>query len=238
MKILDLTFGTPAEDLACDEALFASLRGTDEGLLRFWEPAQLFVVLGYSRKWQSDINLDYCLKERIPILRRISGGGTVLQGPGCLNFSLLLKTDGAHPLSTIAKANEYILKRHQRAIEAATGRKILIRGTSDLTIGEMKFSGNSQRREKDRILFQGSFLVAADFQTIEKTLKVPDRQPSYRRGRPHSEFLINLEVDARRIKQAIADEWKATSPLKKVPAEKILALARTKYSSDEWNLKF
>lgn len=227
MKILDLTFGTPEENLACDETLMKSddFKG---GILRFWEPQNYFVVLGYSRKWRADVNSNYCAKNDIPVLRRISGGGTVLQGPGCLNFSLILNTNGPHPLSTITKTNAYILNRHKEALQAITGRKIDVRGVSDLTIEDMKFSGNSQRREKDRMLFQGSFLLSADLSMIEKALTIPDRQPSYRQKRSHQEFLVNIGTGVRQIKQAIAEEWKATSPLKKIPTEEIRALAGEK----------
>ena len=88
MKWLDLTFDTPAANLACDEALLddAEQHG-GPGLLRFWEPRQYFVVLGYAKKFAEETRVEACREENIPIHRRCSGGGTVLQGPGCLNYS-------------------------------------------------------------------------------------------------------------------------------------------------------
>lgn len=237
MNILDLTLPTPQENLACDEALMR-IDDPGNGILRFWEPRSYFAVLGLSRRYMRDVNCDYCRDRNIPILRRISGGGTVLQGPGCLNFSLIFSLSGPHDLSTITGTNQYILKRHQRALETIVGGKIHIRGTSDLTLGEMKFSGNSQRREKGRLLFQGSFLARADIATMEKVLTLPDRQPAYRQNRPHGEFVVNLGIEPQKIKEAIAREWKATSTLKTIPINEIRKLAETKYSDDNWNLKF
>ncbi len=81
MKYLDRTLGTAQENLAGDEAL---LDGCEEGgsdeILRFWEPRQYFVVLGYPNKVSAEVNLDSCRTLGIPVLRRCSGGGTVLQG--------------------------------------------------------------------------------------------------------------------------------------------------------------
>lgn len=237
MKILDLTYTTPQENLACDEALLRFGEDKDE-ILRFWEPNRYFVVLGYSRRSNFDVRLEFCKENNIPIYRRITGGGTVLQGEGCLNFSLILSSGGPHELTSIAKTNEYVLKHHKKALERITKQKIGIQGISDLTIGDMKFSGNSQRREKNLLLFQGTFLLSFDIPMIEKTLTIPDRQPRYRQNRPHKNFLMNLKIDSAKVKKAIAKEWNAISPLKKIPDAEIAELAETKYSDDNWNRKF
>ena len=95
MKYLDRTLRTPQENLAADEALldWCEEESADE-ILRFWEPRQHFVVLGYSNRTRTEVNLDSCKKLDVPVLRRCSGGGTVLQGPGCLNYALLLRIHG------------------------------------------------------------------------------------------------------------------------------------------------
>ena len=121
MKYLDLTLATPAENLACDEALLDSC---EEGhcageILRFWEPQRHFVVVGYANKVATEVNVAACEARGIPILRRCSGGGTVLQGPGCLNYSLILKIDAAGPLHSIASTNRFIMDRNRAAIESA-----------------------------------------------------------------------------------------------------------------------
>src|SRR5215831_6230774 len=86
MELFDFTFATPAENLACDEALLDACERNGSGeVLRFWEPHGYFVVVGYGNSIATEVNLAACEAERIPVLRRCSGGGTVLQGPGCLN---------------------------------------------------------------------------------------------------------------------------------------------------------
>src|SRR5205823_14828569 len=103
MKCFDLTLPTPEENLACDEALLDSCEeGRSDELLRFWQPAQYFVVLGYSNKVSTEVKLPFCGENRIPVLRRCTGGGTVLQGPGVLNYSLILRANGASPFHSIS----------------------------------------------------------------------------------------------------------------------------------------
>src|SRR6185295_5909726 len=83
MNYLDQTFPTAEENLACDEALLDWCdAGDGPEVLRFWEPQQHFVVVGYSNRVEREVNVAACRESGIPILHRCSGGGTVLQGPG------------------------------------------------------------------------------------------------------------------------------------------------------------
>ena len=119
MKCLELTLPDPSANLACDEAL---LDACDDGrgaeMLRFWEPCQYFVVLGYANRAELEVNLAACREEDIGVYRRCSGGGTVLQGPGCLNYSLILNIAGDAALGAIGSANRYLMERQRRALAA------------------------------------------------------------------------------------------------------------------------
>src|SRR5437016_2304978 len=118
MKYCDLTLSTPAENLACDEALLqlAEEDGAAGEVLRIWEPVQYFVVVGYANRVTTEVNLPFCQTTTIPVLRRCTGGGTVLQGPGCLNYSLILRITESDPLQSIVATNNFILKQHQVAL--------------------------------------------------------------------------------------------------------------------------
>src|SRR5262245_25566901 len=111
MRFIDLSLSTPEENLALDEALLeamdlagsASLRLEGEAL-RLWESPRPFVVLGVSRRIAEDVDREACRKDGVPVLRRASGGGTVLQGPGCLNFSLVLSLESRPELLQVAES--------------------------------------------------------------------------------------------------------------------------------------
>src|SRR5262245_49111102 len=149
MKYLDLTLPTPEENLACDEALldFCETSGGDE-VLRFWEPRDHFVVLGYANKAESEVDLAACTSKSIPVYRRCSGGGAVLQGAGCLNYALILLIDENGPLHSVSSTNCFVMKRNQEALRSLCCEDINIAGHTDLILGNLKFSGNSQRRHK------------------------------------------------------------------------------------------
>src|SRR5439155_5328176 len=141
-------------------------------------------------------------------------------------------------LQSIPATNDFILKLHQTALTALLQAPVEKQGHTDLAVGGLKFSGNAQRRKKHFLLFHGSFLLHLDISMVEKALLQPSKQPAYRGGRSHSDFLMNLNVQPRLIRNALRNCWKATEPLAQIPFDQIATLAREKYSLEEWNFKF
>src|SRR4051794_15913181 len=112
MKALALTLATPADNLALDEALLLSGEAGEGGeVLRLWEWPGPAVVLGAGCRLAQDVDEAACAADGVPVLRRASGGGTVLLGPGCLCYSLVLRYDRAPELAHIPTSYVYILDR-------------------------------------------------------------------------------------------------------------------------------
>jgi lipoate-protein ligase A len=239
VKLLDLTLPSPAENLAADEALLdAAEAGQSDEVLRFWESPVPFVVLGYSNRASTEVDVKECDAAGLPVLRRCTGGGTVVQGPGCLNYALILKIETDNAFQSISLANQFIMARNRAAIQTLLNRPVRIQGYTDLTLGDLKFSGNSQRRHRRFLLFHGTFLLHADLGLIDKVLPMPSHQPNYRGGRVHSNFLTTLGVSSTDVKAAVARDWMAIESLETVPQDRIEELARKRYATREWSFKF
>ncbi len=239
MKCLDLTLPSPAANLACDEALLDLCEnGFDHEIIRFWQPKDHFVVLGYANKVGAHVNEAGCRSKQIPIVRRCSGGGTVLQGAGCLNYSLILKIQKAAAFLNITGTNACIMNAHREAMEQVLQKPVQVQGHTDLAVNRLKFSGNAQRRKRDFLIFHGTFLLDFDLELIEELLPIPSQQPSYRQNRSHAHFLLNLKIAPILIKEALRQTWNANESLDSVPEAAIEQLVRDKYSRAEWNLKF
>jgi lipoate-protein ligase A len=237
--LLDLTWPTPEENLACDEALLDWCdAGGGPGVLRFWEPTRCFVVLGYANQVTAEARVEACRAHDVPVLRRCSGGGTVLQGPGCLNYSLVLESNADERLHSIAQTNRFVMERHQVELAARLDQPVQVQGHTDLTLGPRKFSGNAQRRKRRAVLFHGTFLLHFDLSLVERYLLLPKQQPAYRQNRSHEEFLTNLELPAATVKEMLQKTWNATAPVPEIPRAAIQQLAREKYATAQWNLKW
>jgi len=239
MEFLDLSFPTPEHNLACDQALLqmCEQERSDRALLRLWEAPCHFVVLGYTNRLRSEVNLEACTRRGIPILRRSSGGGAVLQGPGCLNYSLILPMGAGSPLASITGTSSFVLRRHGMVLERLLGEPVEPRGQSDLAIGDRKCSGNAQRRLQCYLLFHGTILLDLDFFVLEQCLPLPSSQPDYRRGRSHAAFLKNLHLPPERVGRALRDAWDAHRAAERVPHRMIETLARERYSLREWTFR-
>ena len=239
MKYLDVTFADPRRNLACDEALGDNFdaAGGDE-VLRLWEPSGYFVVVGYSNRASAEVNVAACEERGIPILRRFSGGGAVVQGPGCLNYTLVLRNERSGSIGDIGQSYSRVLERHRRVFEKLVSQPVQVEGTSDLAIAGWKFSGNSQHRKQRFTVFHGTFLLNFDLSLIEACLPMPSRQPSYRQSRSHESFVRNLCLDLAQVRGALKEEWQADDPYEAVPNERIETLMETRYEREEWHNKF
>src|SRR5262245_1504877 len=239
MKYLELTFADPAANLACDEALLELFEADarDENLLRILQPEKFFVVLGHANRSAEEVDLAVCAAGRIPILRRVSGGGTVLQGPGCLNYSLILNCK-ALEVRSIASTFRYVLEHHRNWIERSVGVKVSVEGGSDLAIAGRKFSGNAQYRKSRYALVHGSFLLNFDLAFIHRCLRLPVKQPAYRHNRPHLEFVTNLDLRGGRLGDILREGWGADQAFNDLPMAEVKLLVKNRYGREEWSKKF
>ncbi|HEV3447105.1 MAG TPA: lipoate--protein ligase family protein [Gemmataceae bacterium] len=233
MNLLELSLPTIEENLAADEALLLEAEKQTTEVMRLWEWPKPAVILGAGCRIHDDVNEGACATDGVPILRRSSGGGTVLLGQGCLCFSLVLSYHHAPELSEIRPAYAYILERARRALrELAPG--IECTGTSDLAAAGCKFSGNAQQRKRHHLLHHGTILYDFDLALVSRYLRLPSRQPTYRRQRGHGDFLMNLPVKSPELKRRLRSAWQADSSLTTWPEELVRNLVAEKYSREDW----
>ena len=233
MQLLDLTLSTIAENLALDEALLLRAEADGGEVLRFWEWPEPAVILGSGCRLEEEVNEAPCREDNVPILRRASGGGTVLLGAGCLCYSLVLAYERAPELREIRPSYRYILERVGESL-AGLLPDIACAGTSDLAAGGRKFSGNSQQRKRSYLLHHGTLLYGFDVAPVGRYLRIPARQPDYRQGRAHAAFLVNLPVGAAELRRRLREAWGANSDSLSWPQDKVRELVAEKYTKPEW----
>jgi lipoate-protein ligase A len=210
MKYLDRTEPDAAANLTLDDRLLAGCESGAAGeVLRVWEPSEYAVVAGYGNPRFDEVRRDFCRSRNIPLVRRSSGGGTVVIGPGSINYALVLRIDGNEALTGIRQTNRYVMERNRRMLERVLGRDVVVAGFTDLVVDGRKVSGNAQRRKRNAVLFHGTFLLNVEMSMMERVLDVPVAAPRYREGRSHRDFLMNLQVSAGAIKHALREEWAA-----------------------------
>ena len=234
MRFLDLTLPTLPENLALDEALLLEAEAGHGGeILRVWEWPSPAVVLGSGCRLAEDVEEGACAADEVPILRRSSGGGTVLLGAGCLLYSVILNYSRDPALGEIRSSYRFILGRIGRALEEGIG-PVEQAGISDLTFEGRKFSGTAQQRKRSYMLHHGTLLYGFDLTLLPRYLRQPARQPEYRAGRTHLAFVRNLPLAATELKRRLRTLWNAIDEMTGWPVEETRQLAAEKYGSAEW----
>lgn len=238
MQLLNLTLPLPAENLALDEALLDACAAGDitDSVLRLWEPDNYFVVLGRSSDPSVEVNLAACRAQKISVLRRASGGGTILAGPGCLMVAVVLGYDKHPELKSIPRAHQFVLNRIAASL-AHLVPSITLAGTSDLAFSSnsnplQKFSGNALRAKRTHFLYHGTLLYDFDLDRVDQLLAQQTREPIYRSSRVHREFIANLPASRKQLVTALTKSWQANEQLIDWPKEQIQNIVKEKYTDD------
>ena len=239
MRLLDISFRAPEQNLAFDEVLLAGAEAGRTGeTLRFWESPVPCVVLGVAQVLRQQVYQKRCDEDGIPILRRCSAGGCVLQGPGCLNYSLVLSYANHPGTRTIRGAYCYVLGR---IAEAFRERALPLRhsGVSDLSLRGKKVSGNAQKRRRHCFLHHGTLLYGIDPQQMERYLPEPGPQdrPRYRGDRTHCGFATNLPMDAEELRDVVCGAFEAPRTANRPHPWELKETARLvheKYATLDW----
>jgi lipoate---protein ligase len=238
MQFLEYTGSDAIEDLAIDEALLDDAETGDEPreVLRIWECRQPAAIIGRSSSLSVEVKVDECRRRGVPVLRRSSGGATVVIGPGCLMYSVVLSYALRPHLRAVDLTHAFVLD----TVLAAVHRQVPgaeRSGTSDLAIAGRKFSGNSLRCRREHLLYHGTLLYDFPLSTVGELLGTPPRQPDYRERREHGDFVTNLSVDRATLITDLRRAWQPDDALPAPPLKTAARLAGERYGDPAWTAR-
>jgi lipoate-protein ligase A len=238
MRLFDLTLATPEENLALDEALLDEAEASAEPreALRLWESPEPLVVLGRSSLSALEVNLSGCQAQGIPVLRRTSGGAAIVAGRGCLMYAVVLSYELRPHLRALDAAHRFVLDTTLDALRPLIDG-LRCQGTSDLTLGDAKVSGNSVRCKRRSFLYHGTLLYDFHLPLVDACLRMPPRQPAYRNDRAHQAFIANLPVSGPALRNALVAAWRADPTQLDWPRQRVDDLVATRYSQADWNFQ-
>ena len=194
---------TVADEIARDLAMFSNVEEGAPAGGRIWTVENHTVVAGRGTSLEREVNIGYCRSCGIEIVRRPSGGGAVVVGPGTLQWALALPYHLAPELQSISEAKRWA---NELVIAALSVGQLRAHESGDLVLGDRKAGGLALKRGRCAVLVHGTVLCTADLDTIAAALAHPPREPGYRRGRSHREFLVNLgRIDAGAVQRALRD---------------------------------
>ncbi len=156
---------------------------------KVWIPDTQGTVLGSSQKPELELNISNILADNIPVYKRRGGGGCVLLSSKGLCYAIKFKRTKNLSIHDYFEMGTSVL---QNVLWKEYQIESHMRGISDLAVGEKKILGCSLYLPKDFALFYASVLVEDESEAISKYLSHPTREPNYRQGRNHSEFISSI----------------------------------------------
>jgi len=182
--------GAVERELAEDQRMLDAASAGASASFRTWTTAQPTVVVGKAVVVEHEVNVELCRAHGIEIVRRQSGGRSVWIGPGTLQYAFALPYALSSELNAITTSKRFCNRMLLAALEVAA--QVNEDASGDLVVDTRKVGGLALRRVRNAMLLHGTLLTGADLALIDRVLLHPGREPAYRHGRPHRDFLANL----------------------------------------------
>jgi lipoate-protein ligase A len=144
------------------------------------------VVLGRGSDPRVELDVAAVKADGVRVYRRLGGGCAVVLDRGNVIVSVTSQLAGlGGNTATFAAISHWLIKAMHRIGCDSISRA----GPADLVLNGRKISGACIYRSRDLLYYSATLLVQADVAKIARYLRHPPREPDYRVGRAHSDFV-------------------------------------------------
>ena len=240
MQCIKLPSSDPYFNLAADEFLLRN-SGDEYLLLSINERS---VIAGKHQVPHREADTRFVTEHGIPVIRRISGGGTVFHDPGNLNFSFILNSSEGKQIDF----RKYTLP--VISFLAFLGIDARFEGKNDLKVGGLKISGNAEHVYRNRVLHHGTLLFSADLDFLRNCIRKDTSVYKTRAVSSNPSPVTNLDVMLGTVRNTmhfrdLMLEWflayqpgSYISTLSDDETRQIAELAENHYKSWEWTYAY
>jgi lipoate---protein ligase len=240
MFLINLETHDPFFNLALEEVLLKS-RQADYLILYINDPS---VIIGKHQAAHREVNTKFITGNKIPLIRRISGGGTVFHDMGNLNFTFIRQSEEGRQIDF----RKYTLPVIDFLGSAGIDAKF--EGKSDIKVDGLKISGNAEHVYRNRVLHHGTLLFSSSINMLKSSIRSDKSCYTTRAVDSNPAPVINLNEKTNKFKDIRSfrkeminylsgnmtdlEVWGLTQQ----DTEEAIALAETKYKSWEWNFAY
>jgi len=240
MICISLSSTDPFFNLAADEYLLKNSR--EEYLILGINDRS--VIIGKHQSAHRETDTKFITAHKIPVIRRISGGGTVFHDSGNLNFTFILNSREGKQIDFRKYTLPVISFLSSLGIDAK------FEGKNDLRIGGLKISGNAEHIYRDRVMHHGTLLFDAGLELMIGSLRKDTSRYETRAVRSNPSQVTNLAgilkgVDNIYEFRSMMLTWflenskgSCLADLTEEETGKIKLLADSKYRTWEWNYAY
>lgn len=233
---------------AVEEALLRLMDETDAPPMLRLRQTIPSVWIGYYQVPEEDVDVEFCKKNKIPIVRRLNSGGAVYQDKGSFCYSAFFKKSELAKWG-IKQTDELYAYFGKVVVDLCKKYGIAadLSPVNDITVNGRKIYGSAQLDWYSAFVHSGSFLVNANLDLMQKVLKPSDLKFSDKGYKSVRERVINLSElspllkNAKFIQSEFLDIFSETfniewdeNPLTFEEIELARKLCREKYGTKKW----
>ncbi len=230
----------PFFNLAVEEFLLQN-RKEDFLILCINDPC---IIIGKHQVVHREVNTKFIEEKKIPVIRRISGGGTVYHDRGNLNFTFIKQSEAGKQIDFRLYTLPVI------DFLSSTGVNAVFEPRNDLTVDGLKISGNAEHVFRERVLHHGTLLFDSSIDDLRQSIKAKTENYLTRAVESNRTSVTNLKGRLKNISDT--DEFMKSmlnyfllnmsdlQPYNLTDDERsaILALEESKYKTWEWNYAY
>jgi lipoate-protein ligase A len=246
-RLLDLGAIEPIETQAVYDAvaISRSKQTVPDTLIICW-PKSPLVCVGYFQEVEKEVDVDYCKAKKLPIVRRILGGGAVYLDSNQVFYQIIGKRGSEAIPADVGAIFRKMLEAPVKTCNEI-GIPAVYKPINDIEVGGRKISGNGAGETDGIAVLTGNIILDFNYDEMTKILKVPDEKFRDKLTKSLRERLttVKREIGHAPTHQAIRDllvknyeEALSTRFRKEVitkEEERLLQkLTNEKYRSDQW----
>ncbi len=235
-RLLELTLENPYQNLAFEESL---LRAAKVPTLRVWEN-QKSVVLGRAQLAGFETDLVYCAEHSIPVVRRVTAGGAVYNGPGNFNWTFVVPSKDTPVWLAGASGAKGVFESFAQVVVgalASCGIESSFEPPNSIAGPSGKISGMAAYISRGATLCHGTLLASADLAEVDMLTKPSGQVLRRRYTRSRHVRVANCGVKASELALRLSEAAPGFEPGGRTEEEAELCASLVgRYRSEEWNL--
>ena len=237
MLCINLESTDPYFNLALEEVL---LKKSDEEYLILGINAPS-VIVGKHQVANREADTQFVTENMIPVIRRISGGGSVFHDPGNLNFTFIRESEAGRQVDFRKHTKPIIDFLFHEGVDAR------FEGKNDIKVGGLKISGNAEHVYRNRILHHGTLLFSTTLDNLRSALRKDTSSYTSRGVESNPSPVVNIKEmlykysNITEFREAMMNYFLKTLPgatrydLSSSEIAEATVLASTKYKTWDWN---
>ncbi|RLF09856.1 MAG: hypothetical protein DRJ98_07365 [Thermoprotei archaeon] len=194
-RLVDLGLAEPLMAQTFYEAVAIAVdKGISPNTLILVQPSKPYVCIGYHQELEKEIDLDYCRRRGLPVIRRGQGGGAVYLDSNQLFYQVVASERSEVVPVKVDALFEKILRATVEAYRRL-GVEAEFKPLNDVVVKNKKISGNGAGRQGSAIILVGNLILDVDYDSMAAVLKVPSEKFRDKMARSMREWITSLKKE-------------------------------------------